>query len=106
MKIPTEFILDAGKLAYLLRSRVKDDKSKYLIRAGFTMEKPSELETAIRAAVRLGDAALDQTNEFGSFYILRASLKGIDGTGLDVKMIFQHRNDESWSFVTLYPYKE
>ncbi len=106
MKIPAGFMLNAGKMDYLLRPRPKDDKSKFLAQAGFTIDQPGVLEAAIRAAVERGDSELDRTNEFGSFHTLRAMLNGPSGVGLDVKVVFLHRNDDAWSFVTMYPYKE
>jgi len=106
MTIPATFILDVGKLGYLLRPRVKDDKSKYLARAGFSIGEPGALESAIRLACGSADAALDRINEYGSFYTLRATLIGPAGVGLDACLVFQLRTDNAWSFVTLYPYKE
>ncbi len=100
MKIPAGFILDVGKLDYLLCPRPRDDKSKYLVQAGFTNVQPAVLESAIRAAAASGDALLDRTNKFGSFHILRAALAKPGGIGLDVKLVFLHRNDDARSTVT------
>ena len=106
MVIPPTFTLDVAKLDYLLRPRAKDDKSRYLALAGFTATNPAALEVAIRSAAASSVAVCDRVNEFGSFYVIRAVLTGPNAFGLDARLVFHLRNDATWAFVTLYPYRK
>ena len=49
MKIPDNAVIPQEKLTkYLLISRIKDDKSKFLEQAGFIQDNPDDLLKAIR----------------------------------------------------------
>jgi hypothetical protein len=104
--IPPNFLIATSKLEYLLRPRAKDDKSKFLLRLGFSATQPALLETAIRQAVAAAEAQLDRTTRFGSFYAIRHPINGPDGKQTKLRLIVQQRLDGVWSFVTLYPDKE
>ena len=59
MKIPADAIIPVGKLVeYLLAPRPKNDKSRFLLRAGFGQSNPEALDAAIRraTAARVRDA--------------------------------------------------
>jgi len=61
MKIPSDAIIAKEKLThYLLVWRPKKDKSKFLAQAGFSIENPQDLETAIRRIIRDNEAVLDK----------------------------------------------
>ena len=78
MKIPPEALIPRAKLTkYLLVWQRKSDKSKYLARAGFTLENPDELEKAIRRLVTKNEAIYDGHNErHGTFYLVIGKLIG------------------------------
>lgn len=107
MRIPADATIAREKLTdYLLRFLAKDDKSRYLQSAGFTVDEPEVLESQIRAIAANADAVLDRQNRFGSLYRVNGSLFGPNATRLAVVTIWHNRLDESWHFVTLYPDKE
>jgi hypothetical protein len=106
VKIPADFTIAPSKLNYLLRPRAKDDKSKFLVKLGFSEEQPAILELAIRATAAGIEAQLDRTTEFGRFYAVKCSLVGPQGGQVKVRIIVLHRLDDRWSFVTLYPDRE
>jgi hypothetical protein len=59
MLISPAFILDAAKLSYLLRPRAKDDMSKFLAQAGFSINQPAALADAIRSVAGTADVVSD-----------------------------------------------
>ncbi len=68
MKIPADAVIAPEKLAnYLLAHRRKNDKSRYLLRAGFDQSNPEVLEAAIRKACAGGDAIAQRVSEYGTY---------------------------------------
>ncbi|WP_253276333.1 DUF6883 domain-containing protein [Synechococcus sp. PCC 6312] len=69
MKIPDDAIISDDKIVhYLLVQKLRNDKSKFLAKAGFTTENPEALKLAIRSLIKIGEAIEDQNNEYGTFY--------------------------------------
>ena len=107
MKIPSEALIPAGKLAqYLLVRKPRNDKSRYLVRAGFTTNNPDTLQAAIRKLASEADAIIDRANEFGTYYTNRGSLVGPTGRTIHVRLVWLLRVDGIFTFVTLVPEKE
>lgn len=64
MKIPENAVIPKEKLTkYLLISRIKDDKSKFLEQAGFIQDNPDDLLKAIRQLAVTNEAREDNINE-------------------------------------------
>jgi hypothetical protein len=105
MRIPAHAIVPREKLTnYLLVSRPWDDKSKFLSRAGFTLNNPESLEAAIRELAANFDAVEDGDNDYGVFFRVEGPLNGPSGVALQVALIWlQWTVDGSVHFVTLKP---
>ena len=68
MRIPDEAVIPREKLTrYLLVPRPWDDKSKFLARGGFALDRPEELEDSIRQLTASSEATEDGDNEYGRF---------------------------------------
>ena len=104
MKIPDNALIHKRKLThYLLVRRLKNDKSGFLAQAGFTIDYPELLETAIRQLINENDAILDDSNEYGSIYLVEGNLIGPMKTLSTVTVWIQLASDKSFRFVTLKP---
>ena len=69
MKIPVNAIIPEAKLTkYLLEYKLRNDKSRFLARAGFTIENWQLLKLAIQQLSQSVDAVPDRTNKYGTFY--------------------------------------
>lgn len=108
MKIPENAIIPDAKLTrYLLLRRSRDDKSKFLAQAGFSLENPEALLLALRQITLLNDAIEDRSDEFGTYYQVKGVLQGVNGTTLNVITIWlQRKSDRQFQFLTLVPNKE
>jgi len=108
MKLPSNIIIPGEKLTrYLLVSRMWDDKSKFLAKAGFTRDNPDELRKAIRAVATTAETVEDGVNEYGVFLRTDGVLTGPNGRKLSVSLIWLRWSiDGSVHFVTLKPIKE
>ncbi|WP_293127384.1 DUF6883 domain-containing protein [Microcoleus sp. bin38.metabat.b11b12b14.051] len=108
MKIPEDVIIPDDKITgYLLVQKARNDKSKFLARAGFTSANPEALRAAIQSVVGVGEAVEDRNNEYGVFYQVIGELVGTNGINLFVVTIWlQRRIDGKFQFVTLKPLKE
>lgn len=63
MRIPSDVIISPEKIRdYLLTQQPQDDKSKFLISAGFTRGNWHELESAIRGLAASVDAKPGSTH--------------------------------------------
>lgn len=67
VKIPKNAIIPDAKLTrYLLLRRSRDDKSKFLAQAGFSLENPEALLLALKQITLLNEAIEDRSDEFGT----------------------------------------
>ena len=107
MQIPAEWNLDPSKLSdYLLAPRPRDDKSKFLLQAGFQRERPDLLESAVRDLATEVEAIEDGSNEYGTFWRVAGILHGPSGVDLAVVAIWiRWAVDGTFHFVTLKPDK-
>jgi hypothetical protein len=104
MRIPSDATIAESKLtAYLLVQRPWDDKSAYLGRAGFDLERWTALREAIRRLADAVDAEEDRINEYGTFYVVEGLLTGPTGTIQVVCVWMKRAIDDSFHFVTLKP---
>jgi hypothetical protein len=105
VKIPSDAIIPQGKLTeYLLVPQPKNDKSKFLAQAGFTLDNPATLLAAIRSIIASNEATLDRTDEYGTFYRVTGVLIGVNGIDLGVVTVWLQRQENGeFRFVTLLP---
>ncbi|MEO1094312.1 MAG: DUF6883 domain-containing protein [Cyanobacteria bacterium J06638_28] len=89
---------------YLLIPLPKDDKSKFLQRAGYLRANWHQLERDLRSQVLTQPAEFVESNRFGAKYRIRARLEGINGLRLSVVTIWMVTGDVT-RFVTLVPDK-
>lgn len=108
MRIPEDAIIPNDKMTrYLLIQKARNDKSKFLAQAGFTLQNPEALAAAIHSLIAMSEAVEDRNNEYGAFYKVAGELVGINGVSLSVVTIWLQRQiDEKFQFVTLKPLKE
>src|SRR4051812_17499753 len=107
MRIPADAIIADAKLnKYLLVHRTWDDKSSFLLRAGFTAQNWNELRVAIRNLADSAEAVEDGADEYGTFYRVDGQLLG-PTVALSVRLIWmEKKTDERFHFITLKPLKE
>lgn len=105
MFLPQDAIIAEEKLTkYLLVLLLKDDKSKFLAQAGYTLENWQQLEQDLRAQVLTQPAELIETNRYGEKYAIRARLRGSNDVELNILTIWIVKNGTT-RFVTLVPDK-
>jgi len=83
MKLPENTFIAREKLTnYLLVPKKRNDKSKWLAKAGYTLENWQVLETDLRNQILSEDAIHVEITEFGQMYEIRAILIGPNGKSL------------------------
>lgn len=107
MSILENIVIPNNKITcYLLVQKPRNDKSKFLAQAGFTLDNPEALKVAIYSLVTKGNAIKDGKNEYGTYYQVIRSLSGVNGINLAVATIWiQKQTDGNYYFVTLKPLK-
>ena len=105
MKIPVDAIIAEPKLTkYLLVFKPRNDKSRFLTQAGFTLDKWQTLKIAIQKLNQSVEAIQDRTDEYGTFYNVRGELHGVNGIDLSVVTIWlKRKSDGKFQFITLIP---
>lgn len=104
MKIPSNAIIPSEKLTeYLLVPRPKNDKAQFLAQAGFTADRPDELEEAIRLLIATNEAIQDRQDIYGTFYQATGDLVGPDGILRVVTVWILRTVDGQYRFITLKP---
>ena len=105
MLLPQDAIIAKEKLTkYLLVLLPKDDKSKFLAQAGYTLDNWQQLEQDLRTQVLTQTAELIETTRYGKKYLITARLRGTNGVEISILTIWIVTNDIV-RFVTLVPYK-
>ncbi len=105
MRIPEDAIIPEDKIThYLLVQKARNDKSKFLMQAGFTKENPEALRAAIQLLARTVEAVEDRSSEYRTFYQVAGELVGANDVNLSVVTIWLLRKiDGKFQFVTLKP---
>ncbi len=105
MFLPKDAIIATEKLTqYLLVPLPKDDKSKFLAQAGYSLDNWQELEQDLRTQVLPQPAELIETNRYGEKYLIRTHLQGNNGVELRILTIWMVTKSTT-RFVTLVPDK-
>jgi hypothetical protein len=87
---------------YLLVPLPKDDKSKFLQQAGYTLETWQQLEADLRSQVLTKPAEFLGQTPYGKKYQIQATLTGVNGVQLEITTIWMV-TDQQTKFVTLVP---
>jgi hypothetical protein len=108
MKLPPSTLIARQKATrYLLVPQARGDKSRFLARAGYTLDQPETLLTDIRDQILSLEARPLESNQFGQFYEIRGELVGPNDVSLHVRTIWmtEHLSGRT-RFVTLMPDSE
>jgi hypothetical protein len=107
MKIPQNVSIPDDKFTqYLLVKREFDDKSKFLLSAGFTLENYYFLIRELKQLIGREEAVKERENSYGVFYSVIGTLTGPQGKKLPVITIWLHKKvDGEFKFITLKPFK-
>ena len=107
MKLPAATVIPIEKAPrYLLVPQARGDKSAFLQRAGYTLEKADQLLRDLRMQLLPLEATPVQANKFGQYYEIRGNLTGPNGGRLAVRTIWMtERLSGTTRFVTLLPDK-
>lgn len=108
MRLPQDAEISDEKLTrYLLAPKKRNDKSKWLARAGYVLENWAILKDHLRRQVLPKDAILVEQTDYGRMYEIRANLTGPNGTKLPVRTIWMiEAATDTTRFITMYPEKK
>lgn len=103
MLLPANALISEEKLTkHLLVFLPKDDKSKFLRRADYTLSNWRKLESDLRPQVLTQPAEFLEETPYGIKYAIYATLTGVNGIELKVITIWMLANQQA-RFVTLVP---
>jgi hypothetical protein len=107
MKLPANSLIAAEKLTqYLLAPRRRNDKSKWLAQAGYTLDKWQTLENDLRLQILSLEAEPTDSTPYGQTYEVIGSLAGPNGKILSVHTVWMTENATGVTkFITMYPEK-
>lgn len=105
MRLPLDVVIAREKLTdYLLILKSRNDKSKWLRKAGYSIENWAQLEYDLRTQVATGEAVLDETNTYGHVYRIETELVGPNGRQIKVVTIWMTEHATGMTkFITMYP---
>ncbi|MDC0832758.1 hypothetical protein POG22_06985 [Geitlerinema sp. CS-897] len=108
MKLPQNAIIAPAKLTeYLLKPKPFDDKSAFLLRAGYSRENWQQLEVDLRQQILTRDAMFIEENIFGRKYQIIGILTGRNNIELNIVTIWMFElATQNFKFITLFPNKE
>ncbi len=108
MRLPADTLISQTKLTnYLLVPRRRNDKSKWLAWAGYTLKNWRLLENDLRNLILSEEAVPIDETEYGQLYEIRRKLLGPNGKSLSVCTIWMTESATGKTkFITLYPDKE
>ena|ERR1041385_6572851 len=107
MKLPADSEIARIKVThYLLKLREEDDKSQFLLLAGYTVAHADKLLEDLRGLLN-GEAEFIQTTEYGDKHRIRGTLTGPNGRQLRVVSVWMTEEATGRTkFVTLFPDKD
>jgi len=108
MRLPEDATIAAAKLRdYLLTPKARNDKSKWLDQAGYSLDNWQQLETDLRQQVLTQEAQLNESNRYGDVYRIEARMSGPNSQQLAVVTIWMiEKESGETKFITMYPLKE
>jgi hypothetical protein len=103
--LPLNSVITPAKITqYLLIPLPKDDKSKFLAQAGYTLENWQQLAMDIKAQILTQPAQLIQETRYGQKYQIKANLTGPNHVTLKTLTIWMTYQNVC-RFITLIPDK-
>lgn len=107
MKLPsTTFIAHEKIKNYLLSPKKRNDKSKWLAEAGYTLESSQLLINDLQNQILSLDAVPTDETEYGQMYEINGPLTGPNGKTLMVRSIWMRENETKMTkFITMFPDK-
>ncbi len=107
MKLPLDSLIAHEKLKdYLLAPKKRNDKSKWLAQAGYTLENWQFLENDLRTQILSLDAIPTDKTLYGQMYEIRGELLGPNGKTLSVCTIWMREiASGKTKFITMFPDK-
>ncbi|MBF0376778.1 MAG: hypothetical protein HQK72_04785 [Desulfamplus sp.] len=108
MKLSQNTIIAREKLTnYLLVHKKRNDKSKWLAEAGYTLENWQILEIDLRNQILSQHATEIEQTEFGQMFEINGIIVGPNGKELSVITIWMRDYVTcNTKFITMYPYKK
>ncbi len=108
MKLSKQAIIAQEKITnYLLTEKKKNDKSKWLARAGYTLENWQVLENDLRNQILTLEARPKEMTNYGQLLEIKGELLGPTNIKIAVTTIWiiEHRTEKT-KFITMYPNKK
>lgn len=107
MKLAANALIARDKVVnYLLKWRPENDKSQFLMLAGYTVAQPDLLVNDIRNQLLPLDAQVEEMTEYGGKYRITGTLTGPNGRVLWVETVWMVESvSRVTKFITLYPTK-
>jgi hypothetical protein len=91
---------------YFLTIRKRNDKSRWLVKAGYTVENWQELENDLRVYILSTEATPIESTKYGQMDEIRGNLVGPNGKTLQVCTIWMTETATGITkFITMYPDK-
>ena len=85
MQLPSKALISTQKLTqYLLTLRRRNDKSRWLAQAGYTIDNWPVLENDLRQQILPLEATPTENSRYGQTYEIRGSLTGPNGSILAI----------------------
>ena len=105
MKLPVNALITPEKLTqYLLAQRRRNDKSKWLAQAGYTVKNWRDLENDLRLQILSLEAIPTDKTRYGQTYEIRGGLSGPNGKILVVCTVWMIEYATGVTkFITMYP---
>ncbi len=105
MRLSQDALISDEKLVkYLLAPKKRNDRSKGLAQAGYTLENWPILKEDIRQHVLPKPASLIESTDYGKMYEIGARLKGPSGKALPVRTVWMvEAATGATKFITMYP---
>ncbi len=105
MRLPGNTLIAREKLTgYLLVRKKRNDKSKWLALAGYTLENWQVLETDLRDQILPLEAIQIEKTGYGQMYAINGKLIGPNGEVLPVRTIWMTESATgNTKFITMYP---
>lgn len=105
MKLPINVTISKDKLMrYLLLPRDENDKSQFLVFAGYTLANWQILESDLRQLAKTHEISYTEISPYGTKYEVRGTLAGPNGHTLHIVTVWiKLEGTEETRFVTLFP---
>jgi len=107
MILPVNTPISPEKLIqYLLTPRKRNDKSKWLTQAGYSLKNWRALENDLRKQILSHEAIPTDQTQYGQIYEIKGRLIGPNDKSLDVITVWMTENVTGVTkFITMYPDK-